>query len=85
LYKFFHDNFITPEEEGLQGTVYLSFIVEKDGSLSDIKILRDIGYSTGQESVRVLRKSEKWIPGEQKGKKVRCLYTLPIKLPLQSK
>ncbi|MDW8850057.1 energy transducer TonB [Flavobacterium sp. MMLR14_040] len=85
LYKFFHDNFIMPEEEGLQGTVYLSFIVEKDGSLSDIKILRDIGYSTGQESVRVLRKSEKWIPGEQKGKKVRCLYTLPIKLPLQSK
>lgn len=83
LYKFFHDNFIMPEEEGLQGTVYLSFIVEKDGSLSDIKILRDIGYSTGQESVRVLRKSEKWIPGENKGKKVRCLYTLPIKLPLQ--
>jgi periplasmic protein TonB len=62
----------------LKGKVYVTFVVEKDGSLTDIKVLRDIGYGTGKEAIRVLSKCPKWMPGEQNGKKVRVLYSLPI-------
>jgi protein TonB len=76
FYQFFNNNFKIPDEEGLKGKVYASFIVEKDGSLSEIKILRDIGYGTGKESIRVLKLSPKWNPGKQNGKIVRVLYTM---------
>jgi len=78
FYKFVGNNYKTPEEEGLKGKVYVTFVVEKDGSLTDIKVLRDIGYGTGAEAIRVLKKCPKWTPGEQNGKKVRVLYSLPI-------
>ena len=78
FYQFIGKNYKTPEEDGLKGRVIVSFTVEKDGSLTDIKVLRDIGYGTGEEAVRVLKKSPKWAPGEQNGKKVRCTYQLPI-------
>lgn len=78
FYKFVGDNYQTPEEEGLKGKVYVTFVVEKDGSLTDIKVIRDIGYGTGKEAIRVLKKCPKWTPGEQNGKKVRVLYSLPI-------
>jgi protein TonB len=78
FYKFVGNNYKTPEEEGLKGKVYVTFVVEKDGSLTDIKVLRDIGYGTGTEAIRVLKKCPKWNPGEQNGKKVRVLYSLPI-------
>lgn len=78
FYKFVGNNYQTPEEDGLRGKVYVTFVVEKDGSLTDIKVLRDIGYGTGKEAIRVLKKCPKWTPGEQNGKKVRVLYSLPI-------
>ena len=78
FYKFVGNNYQTPEEEGLKGKVYVTFVVEKDGSLTDIKVIRDIGYGTGKEAIRVLKKCPKWTPGEQNGKKVRVLYSLPI-------
>ena len=78
FYNFVGNNYQAPEEEGLKGKVYVTFVVEKDGSLTDIKVLRDIGYGTGKEAIRVLNKCPKWIPGEQNGKKVRVLYSLPI-------
>lgn len=78
FYQFVGKNYQAPEEEGLKGKVYVTFVVEKDGSLTDIKVIRDIGYGTGKEAVRVLNKCPKWIPGEQNGKKVRVLYSLPI-------
>ncbi len=78
FYKFIGHNYQTPEEDGLKGKIYVTFVVEKDGSLTDIKVLRDIGYGTGKEAIRVLNKSPKWTPGEQNGKKVRVLYSLPI-------
>ncbi len=80
FYKFISNNYQTPDEEGLKGKVYVQFVVEKDGSLTDIKILRDIGFGTGKEAERVLRKCPKWSPGEQNGKKVRCTYQLPISI-----
>jgi protein TonB len=78
FYSYVGKNYQTPEEEGLKGKVYVTFVVEKDGSLTDIKVIRDIGYGTGKEAIRVLNKCPKWNPGEQNGKKVRVLYSLPI-------
>jgi protein TonB len=78
FYSYVGKNYQTPEEEGLKGKVYVTFVVEKDGSLTDIKVIRDIGYGTGKEAIRVLSKCPRWNPGEQNGKKVRVLYSLPI-------
>jgi protein TonB len=80
FYKFVGKNYQVPEEEGLKGKVFVSFVVEKDGSLTDIKVIRDIGYGTGKEAIRVLKSCPKWNPGEQNGKKVRVLYSLPISI-----
>jgi hypothetical protein len=62
--------------------VYVSFVVEKDGSLSNIIIVRDPGYGLGKEVERVLKLSPKWKPGIQNNKPVRCQYYLPITLNL---
>ncbi|MFE3847379.1 energy transducer TonB [Flavobacterium sp. LB3P45] len=78
FYSYVGKNYQTPEEDGLKGKVYVTFVVEKDGSLTDIKVIRDIGYGTGKEAIRVLNKCPRWNPGEQNGKKVRVLYSLPI-------
>ncbi len=80
FYKFVFNNYRTPDEGGLKGKVYVTFVVEKDGSLTDIKVLRDIGYGTGKEAIRVLQKCPKWNPGIQNGKPVRVLYSLPISI-----
>lgn len=85
FYQYIGKNFRTPKVEGLQGKVYVTFIIEKDGSVTDIKILRDIGYGTGEEAVRVLKECPKWNPGIQNGKPVRVLYSLPIAITAQKK
>ena len=74
-------NYQVPDEEGLKGKVFVTFVVEKDGSLSDIKVIRDIGYGTGNEAIRVIKSSKvRWNPGEQNGKKVRMLFSMPISI-----
>lgn len=78
FYAFVSKNYKMPDEEGLRGKVFLTFIVESDGSLTDIKVRRDIGFGTGNEAVRVLKLSQKWNPAELNGKKVRCSYSLSI-------
>ncbi|HEX8563536.1 MAG TPA: energy transducer TonB [Flavobacterium sp.] len=78
FYKYVGSNYNVPDEPGLKGKVIVSFVVEKDGSLTDIKVLRDLGYGTKEEAIRVLKKSPRWNPGEQNGKKVRVQYSLPI-------
>lgn len=61
------------------GGVFLpSFIVEPDGSLSDVKVLRGIGGGCDEEAVRVVKSMPRWTPGKQNGKVVRVAYTLPI-------
>ena len=72
------------KENNTQGRVILSFVVEKDGSLTDIKVLRDIGGGCGLEAVRVLSKSPHWTPGIQNGKPVRVAYTMPVNFTLSS-
>ena len=80
FYKFIGQNFKVPDEEDLRGKIFVSFVVEKDGSLGDIKVIRDIGYGTGNEAIRVLKICPKWKPGELNGKKVRVLYSMPINI-----
>jgi hypothetical protein len=78
FYKFVGNNFKTPSQPNLKGKVYITFIVEKDGSISDIKNIRDIGFGTGEEAIRVLKICPKWIPGKMNGEPVRVMYSLPI-------
>jgi beta-lactamase regulating signal transducer with metallopeptidase domain len=81
FYKFIGQNYkepVTPAGVKLSGKVYITFIIEKDGSLSDFRSLRDIGYGTGAEAIRVLKMCPKWSPGYVKGKPVRVQYALPI-------
>lgn len=70
-------------EAGVNGQVQVSFVVERDGSLTDIKIVRDLKYGTGEAAVKLLQRAAKWSPGVQNGRPVRVAYTLPIRLNLQ--
>jgi protein TonB len=80
FYRFISKNYNCPKVDKLAGKVYVTFVIEKDGSLTHIKVLRDIGYGTGKEAIRVLELSPKWLPGEQNGQKVRCTFSLPISI-----
>ncbi|HEX9979502.1 MAG TPA: energy transducer TonB [Flavobacterium sp.] len=77
--EYIAKNYNTPEDLPQGGRVFVSFVVEKDGTITDIKVLRDVGYGTGKEAIRVLKSVKtRWVPGEQNGRKVRVLYQLPI-------
>ena len=80
FFKYVGTNFKIPEEFKGKGKIYIKFFVEKDGSLSDIEIIRDLGFGLGDEAVRVLKESPKWIPGQVNGKPVRMMYSLPISI-----
>lgn len=67
-------------QESVSGLVQVSFVVEKDGTLSTFEIKRDLGYGTGEEAIRLIKKAKKWHPGIQNGVPVRVAFTLPIRL-----
>ena len=69
-------------DRDLSGKVFVKFVVEKDGSLTDIQVIRDLGYGTKEEAIRVLRKVPKWTPGIQNGKPVRASFSLPINISI---
>lgn len=71
------------QDNNIQGRVYLTFIVEIDGSISHIKCLRGIGGGCDKEAIRAVKAMPKWTAGIQKGKKVRVRYNLPIVFKLQ--
>lgn len=77
FYSYVGRTYTAPEDCG-SGRVFVTFVVEKDGSLTDIKVLREVCPGSGKEAIRVLKSCPKWNPGEQNGKKVRVLYSLPI-------
>ena len=84
--KFLSKNIEYPtmaRESGIQGTVYLSFVVEIDGSITDVKAVRGIEGGCNEEAVRVVKKMPKWTPGEQRGRAVRVQFSIPIKFILQ--
>ena len=78
FYKFIAKNFKAPEEEGLDGKILTTFVIEIDGNVSEIKVLQDVGFGSGAEVLRVLTLSQKWIPATLDGIPVRVLYQFPI-------
>ena len=81
FYQYISDNFNLPTaKEFTGGKVFTSFVIEKDGTITDVKALRDVGFGTGAEAVRVIKTSPAWIPGEVNGAKVRVRYNLPLTL-----
>lgn len=70
-------------QNNVQGKVYLSFVVEKDGSISDVKVRQGIGSGCDEEAVRILQSSPNWKPGSIKGSPVRTYCTLPLNFQLQ--
>lgn len=70
-------------ESGINGRVFVTFVVETDGRVTDIKVLRGIGGGCDEEAVRVVKNMPKWDPGKQRGKPVRVQFNLPIKFTLQ--
>ncbi len=86
LNKYLAKNIKYPQqarETGTQGKVFLTFVVEKDGSITDIKVLRDIGSGCGEEAIRVVKTMPKWTPAKQRGKAVRQQFNLPVNFTLQ--
>lgn len=71
------------KETGIQGKVFLSFVVEKNGKITDIKIVRDIGGGCGKEAVRVVESMPQWKPGNQNGNAVRVRMNLPVTFRLE--
>lgn len=72
-------------ERGREGFVYLQFIIEKDGSISNIVVLRDEpGGGCAEEAIRVVQNMPNWTPGSQMGKKVRVKFTLPVQFSLRN-
>jgi len=76
--KFIAKNYKAPEQEGLNGKVIVTFVIEIDGSISNIVVLKDLGYVTGKDAVDVVKKSGKWIPAQKEGKPVRVVFRFPI-------
>ncbi len=90
MLEYIYDNIEYPEEareKEVQGMAVVSFVVEKDGRLTQTKIMRDPGAGTGVEVLRVVNNIQNddiyWIPGRQKGKPVRVKFNLPVKFKLE--
>jgi TonB family protein len=81
LFKFMTDNIVYPEnakKSGIKGKVFVGFVVEKDGSVSNVEILKGVGSGLDEEAVRVIKLMPKWQPGKDKGKLVRVKIAVPI-------
>jgi TonB family protein len=85
MFEFIADNLRWPEDDGscIQGRVIISFIVEKDGSLSDIKVAKSLDPLFDEEAVRVVKSMPKWEPGMWNGKPARVNYSIPIRFRLE--
>ena len=86
LMKFLNSHIKYPavaEENGIQGRVVATFVVERDGSITDVDVIKSVDPSLVKEAVRVLKSMPKWIPGKQNGSAVRVKYTVPVTFRLQ--
>lgn len=84
--QFLRDNIKYPEmakESGTQGTVYLKFVIEKDGSITNVQVVRGIGAGCDEEAVKVAKSMPRWQPAKQRGRPVRVWFNMPIKFTLQ--
>ena len=88
LFQYLANNIEYPQlakEKGIQGRVFVNFIVDNDGSIDSVKVLRGIGSGCDEEAVRVVAAMPSWEPGLQRGKPIRVSYNLPIKFTLDDK
>lgn len=88
MFDFINANLVYPQEAidaGIEGRVFVGFVVEKDGSVSSIKLLRGIGYGCDEAAMDVVRKMPKWKPATQRGKPVRVQYQFPLNFKLENK
>lgn len=79
--QYLADNIKYPQmarESGIQGRVFVTFVVERDGHVTDVKVLRGIGGGCDEEAIRVIQNMPKWTPGKQRGKPVRVQFNMPI-------
>lgn len=86
LFKFLGENIKYPEQakkDEISGKVYVTFTVDKDGSVKDVHVLRGIGGGCDEEAIRVVKMMSHWTPGEQDGAKVSIEYNLPINFKLK--
>ena len=84
--QFLYKNIKYPtiaQENGTQGQVVLQFVVERDGSITDIRVVKSVDPYLDKEALRVVKTMPKWKPGKQRGKPVRCRFTLPVRFRLQ--
>ena len=85
MLKYIMENIKYPEQamkEGIQGRVTVSFIVEKDGRVSNVRLLRSVQSALDKEAIRVVKSMPKWTPGKQNGKPVRVRFNLPVMFKL---
>ncbi len=83
--RFLEENLRYPQmarEAGIQGTVFVTFVVETDGSVTDVRILRGIGGGCDEEAIRVVSMMPRWEPGRQRGQPVRVQFNMPIRFRL---
>ncbi|HAH22922.1 MAG TPA: energy transducer TonB [Prolixibacteraceae bacterium] len=86
MMKYLHNSVKYPRiatENGVQGKVYVNFVVDKSGGISNVKVVRGVDAALDNEAVRVIKAMPKWIPGKQNGETVRVSYTVPINFVLQ--
>ncbi len=86
LFKYLGSNIKYPamaRDAGIQGIVYVTFVVKEDGKISDVRVLRGVGGGCDEEAIRVVEKMPAWKPGKQRGKSVRVQYNLPIRFTLR--
>jgi protein TonB len=74
---------VVAEENGVQGRVIVTFVVERDGSITDVKVVKSVDPSLDKEATRVVKSMPHWIPGKQNGSAVRVKYTVPVTFKLQ--
>lgn len=87
MMKFLSDNIRYPviaQENGIQGRVICNFVVERDGSITDVQVVRGVDPSLDREAIRVIQQMPRWKPGKQRGSAVRVRFTLPVVFRLQS-
>ncbi|NVO19115.1 MAG: energy transducer TonB [Bacteroidetes bacterium] len=85
--KFIAQNIEYPKqaiENSIQGTVYVSFIIDSKGKVTDVKVLRGIGGGCDEEAIRVVKMMPAWHPGKNNGKEVRVQYSMPVSFKLQA-
>jgi hypothetical protein len=81
FYKYISDNFRAPNVSGFPGgKEIVEFTIKTDGTVRDIKIIKDIGYGVGEQIKKILKNSPKWTPAVKDGQPIDCTFTLPIKI-----